>query len=82
MSGKRITFRKGKSASGLMRLAPTYKAICDGHEIATLQCMDKYTVADSLWFWYGDGENTAHNPQPLDICKDDVVGHFQRRFAK
>jgi hypothetical protein len=64
-----------------MHLAPTYRVKCEGKEIATIQCLDRFPAPDSLWFWYGDGENTSRNPQPLDICKEDVAGHFKRRFA-
>ena len=77
----KFSFKKGATYSGRMHLAPTYRLKCDGHEVATIQCLDRFPADDSLWFWYGDGENTSHNPQPLDICKADARGHFERRFA-
>ena len=79
---RRITFKRGASYYGRIRLAPSYRVRCDGHEIAIIQCCDSFVQEGSLWFWYGDGENTASNPQPLDICKEDVRGHFLRSLGE
>lgn len=65
MSTERYTWKKGKERDGRMRLPKTYSLRCEGRHIATAQ-MDPNT---GLWFWYGQGHNTAAQPDTLEGVK-------------
>lgn len=41
--------------------------------IATAQQSDR---GEDLWFWYGDGINTAGNEAPLEVVKGAAEAHF------
>lgn len=74
----RITFRKQRKYDGLARYAPSYVVNRCGEEIARIQNEDgnSFDYAGGLWFWYGDGVNTAGNAKPLAECKADIRAHF------
>ena len=55
-----------------MRLAPSYHVNHNGLCIATIQEFR----TEGLWFWYGDGHNTAATPQSLDEVKAAVKTYF------
>lgn len=69
-SAPRLTWRKGKRRSGMMRLAKTYRLCRGDEELATVQ------ETGSLWFWYGGGMNTAHKPTDLETAKRDAKAHI------
>ncbi len=45
----------------------------DGKHVATVQSIN------SMWFWYGDGRNTASRPQLLEDCKESAEQHFKSK---
>lgn len=73
----KITFRKGPSRSGRMQLADNYSVNCGGKQIATIQGNDRLGLS-TLWYWYGDGLNFAHEKDTLENVKAQVIAHFKK----
>jgi hypothetical protein len=72
----RLTWRKGRTRSGQMRLAPNHK-LCRGEdEIATVQ-----EARPGFWFWYGAGANTARTPTDLATAKRDAKAYILSKEA-
>ena len=65
----RYTWRRGKRP--LWSAAETYELRLAGQRLAIAQ------KTGELWFWYGDGKNTAHRPDTLDAVKAEAVSHFK-----
>jgi hypothetical protein len=50
----------------------TYKLNYGGVALATAQ-----ETRGDLWFWYGDGVNTASRPDSLENVKAEAIAHFR-----
>jgi hypothetical protein len=74
----RITFKKQPIRSGLMRLAPSYYVNRNGSHIATIQELN----CEGLWFWYGNGQNTAGTPKSLDEVKSEIKTYFSNQHQQ
>lgn len=72
----RFTWRKQPEYDGLRRLPDAFDLRLRGETIAVAQ-RDKRT---DLWFWYGDGINTAGREATLPEVKAEAVDHFKRKI--
>lgn len=66
----RLTWRKGKNYSGMMRLPATYSLYRNGKELATVQEIGEH------WFWYCNGNNTASKPTDLKTAKKKCKSYY------
>ena len=76
-----MTWRKGPTRQGMMRLAITYSLHRGEEELAIAQCMGPFGSDTEPWFWYGDGINTASTPKTLAECKLEAVKHFKDKIS-
>lgn len=67
---KRLTWRKGKRYSGMMRLAATYCLCCGDEELAIIQ------ENGDQWFWYGGDRNTCATPTDLATAKKEAKAYI------
>lgn len=65
----RYTWRRGKRPQ--WRASETYELYLAGQRLAIAQ------KTGDLWFWYGDGKNTAASPGTLEAVKTEAVNHFK-----
>ena len=72
----RLTWRKRPTRDGMMRMQPSY-SLHNGSDkhLAIAQ------ETSGGWYWYGDGQNTAHNLRPLDEVKAEAERHFRAKSA-
>jgi hypothetical protein len=73
----RLSWKRGKSREGMMRLAATYNLHYAHEHLATAQ-----RAKGDLWFWYGDGINTAGRPDTLENVKAEVMKHFRAKMLR
>lgn len=69
MSAKRYTWRKGKTRDGMWRIAPHYTLHRGTDEVLARVQQHR----NGNWYWYGAGQNTAHDPVPLAECKSRAL---------
>ena len=73
----RFSWRKGARREGMMRLPKSYSL----HYGSNAKLATATRLAGGDWYWYGDGQNTAHNPRPLDVVKAEAEQHFRAKRA-
>lgn len=65
-----------KRSTSDRRAAPeTYELRCGGVKLAIAQRDEK----TGLWFWYGDGRNTANCMRHFNEVRAEAMAHFREK---
>ena len=77
-ASKRYTWRRGKDRDGMMRLAPSY-SLHRGSDEVIARVQEHRTGG---WYWYGLGQNTAHDLKPLAEAQADALAFVKAHATK